>query len=86
MMADRSNFITEATGASQGEHKLTLVACAWRMFHAVEMFCDAIYLSGRVFDCLLRPICRNLSLLSRGACSIRRGLSLLSLQFSLFSL
>jgi hypothetical protein len=53
------------------------------MIHLVEVLCDSIYFSGRVLDRLLRAVGRDLRLLSRGSCSICRGLSLFGLQLSL---
>lgn len=53
------------------------------MIHLVEMLRDSIYFSGRLLNRLLRTVGRDLRLLSRGSCSICRGLSLLGLQLSL---
>jgi len=66
--------------------RLELVVCALSLIYPVQMLRYSIYLSGRILDCFLRAIRRDLRLLSRGSCAIRRGLSLFGLQLRLLCL
>ncbi len=67
----------------KASNELNLVTFALSMIDPVEMLRDSIYLSGGVLDRLLCAVGGDLGLLSRGARSICRSLSLLGLQLGL---
>jgi hypothetical protein len=65
----------------QGAHIFSLVARPLIQF--IQMFCDPIYLTGRVLYHLLSAVSRDLSLPRCCLCSICRSLSLLGLHLCL---